>query len=165
MLGLSLLVATFWDARFSLLFERRGEVFDRLVRVDHYAVAEKPRVAVYRKVARWLNEHGTGDESPVVLANEVGIMGYSAPDHTFRDAVGLATPGVNTEQMKNMSWAARRYDPTFIIAVVRGRPVSEIQRSFRIAGDRKGDRTVYIRVATYGLDRKFGAGIYLQMSR
>jgi hypothetical protein len=158
--ALLLLVAVFRGTDFAPLFERRGELVDRMVRVEHYAAASNKRFAVYREVSQWLNRQTGGSGAPVVLANEVGIMGYRSPGLVFRDSVGLATPGIAAEHMLNLGRVARRYRPEFIVVAARGRPVTQLASKFPVA--RPGSRRpeIYLPAADFSRDARFSARIY-----
>jgi hypothetical protein len=58
---------------------------------------------------------GSETERPVVLATEIGIIGYRCMDVTVRDVVGLATPNMDEATLGNWAALAERYDPDYLV--------------------------------------------------
>lgn len=52
--------------------------------------------------------------SEVLLAQEIGIVGYLCPRLQVRDVNGLASPGINSKTLDNWAYWVRRYRPRFL---------------------------------------------------
>ena len=73
------------------------------------------RFAVYRDAAHWLEAQRPPGVRPVLLTDEVGVLGYYLPEYELRDSVGLATPGLSAAYLRNFRHVVQLYNPEYIV--------------------------------------------------
>lgn len=84
------------------------------------------RFATYNEIADWITANHNNSRAPVVLVNEIGIIGYLLPDARVYDVVGLASPVKTPADIGNFATFVARYIPDFVIRTYNREPPKEI---------------------------------------
>lgn len=77
--------------------------------------ANGERVGRYRAVAEWLLSREDAATRPLVMAFEIGIIGYYARSLPMIDPPGILVPGVTRELMMDWHELIRRYRPVYLV--------------------------------------------------
>jgi hypothetical protein len=78
--------------------------------------ANPDRLASYRKVAQWLDARAANvAKPPLVLAFEIGIIGYYAPTIRMIDPPGILVPGLTKELLMDWHELVRRHRPDVLV--------------------------------------------------
>lgn len=84
----------------------------RIRNVSDYNYKKDDRFQKYLKVVQWTKQMlKKGD---VLLAPEIGIIGYFLEDSIIRDLNGIASPVVTIGNINNLDYFVRTYSPRFI---------------------------------------------------
>jgi hypothetical protein len=79
--------------------------------------ANGERVIQYQAVAAWLNANAASTPRPLVLASEIGIIGYYARSFPFIDPPGILVPDLTLELLLDWRELVRRHHPGILIFV------------------------------------------------
>jgi len=71
------------------------------------------RLPAYTRACRWLQPRvKPGD---ILLASEIGIIGFLLPEVTIRDTNGIATPGVTIDTIEDYEYFVNLFHPAFLV--------------------------------------------------
>ncbi len=77
---------------------------------------EDRRFLAYQDIAGWVNRQ-PAVSAPVLLAPEIGILGYLLPEAEVRDVVGLASPDPDPRRMYDFPHFIARHDPDYLVMI------------------------------------------------
>ena len=77
--------------------------------------ANSARFEQYRRIATWLETNAAATPRPLVLAEEIGIIGYYAPSFPFVDPPGILVPNLTREQVADWRGLVCRREPGVLI--------------------------------------------------
>jgi len=127
LLAVLVTVYAYHGVSYSKIFDAKALLREIATPLEQRWIGKDPRYTVYHQVADWLKA-GKGDHRPtVVLADEVGILGFYLPGYELRDSVGLATPGLEASDLLNYGLVIHRYGVQYLVASF-GLPLEEIPK-------------------------------------
>jgi len=77
--------------------------------------ANSERVTQYRAVASWLNEREVSPTRPLVMAFEIGIIGYYARSFPMIDPPGILVKGLTKNLLMDWHELIRRWQPGYLV--------------------------------------------------
>lgn len=100
-----------------------------VTRVGNYQTDQ--RYGPYRKAAQWIMENTR--KGDVVLAEEVGILGYYLPHLMIRDNVGITSTMVEVDNIKDMEHFVKLYSPKVVFSISNHRDIRYFNIGDKIA--------------------------------